>query len=213
MIYVKMIGRVGNQMFYYAIARRIQIENPQYGEIILIPDKKLYDNWGGNRLIDFRVKAQEIDQPMQLSILQKIVEKGFKIIRLLVGKINIKYYIEMTTKSQPILNQFGIYCMNGEYNVDIYYNKKIKNVYISGAWENPYYFLHIKDYLKKEFVPKNDILEYNKKLLYEIENSNSVCISIRRGDFLAKGNEKFNVCSKNYYYKAVQVMGGGITHF
>ena len=47
----------------------------------------------------------------------------------------------------------------------------------------------------------------NKKIFNEISEKNSVCISVRRGDFFNAENEKtFGVCTIQYYINAVEIM-------
>lgn len=213
MIYVKMIGRLGNQLFYYSVARAIQAKYPNYGEIAVIPDDNVYDHWGGTQLLEFNVNVNEIVDKPDLSMAQLLIEKGFKMSRK-IGSISQKSnFYKFTYKCQPALNRFGIYCMVGSNNIPLHYNTQLENIYISGVWENPYYFNDIRHILSQEITPKKEILSHNRDLFERIQNSNSVCISIRKGDFLKAGNEKFNICSENYYYKAVSAIKNKIGVF
>ena len=53
MIYVDMCGRLGNQMFQYAMARRIQVETGD--EIAISSYTVAKDNWGENDLRFFQI--------------------------------------------------------------------------------------------------------------------------------------------------------------
>ena len=81
-----------------------------------------------------------------------------------------------------------------------------------GYFESPKYFNSIKKELQKEFTPKEKPLAKNKKLYQEIKDNNSVCISIRRGDFVT--NEKYKkehfVCDELYFKKAINKMNAKI---
>ena len=44
----------------------------------------------------------------------------------------------------------------------------------------------------------------NRVLLKEISNCNSVCVHIRRGDYLDPRWSYLNVCTENYYIKAIE---------
>lgn len=204
MIYVKLIGRLGNQLFYYAVARSIQMKYPHYGEIAIIPNKDT-GKWGGIQLLEFNCKIGDVVEKPILSRGQWIVEKSFKVIRSLVRVCNSST-LKYTGKCQKLINKFGIYCMEGTESIPLEFNNKNKDIYISGVWENPYYFNDIREILLNEIKPKLNLIDYNIELMRHICSCNSVCISIRKGDFLAKGNEKFNVCSNTYYNNAVNIM-------
>lgn len=83
----------------------------------------------------------------------------------------------------------------------------LKNVFTIGSFENEKYFCNIKNELCYEFTPKHEELPENKNLYDVIRSGNSVCLAVRRGDFLLKENKKtFNVCDLNYFQKAVDYM-------
>lgn len=206
MIYVKMIGRLGNQLFYYSIARAIQLEHPEFGKIAIIPDNHEYDGWGGLQLLDFNINTKEIAHKPCLSNNQLLIEKAFKVIRKIASKFDNALFDKITYRYQPLLNKFGIYCMSGSKNIPLSFNARLKSVYISGVWENPIYFNSIRSVLLDEIKPIKDILPHNINMFNEILQTNSVCLSIRKGDFLKAGNERFNVCSDQYYYKAVELL-------
>ena len=58
----------------------------------------------------------------------------------------------------------------------------------------------------EEFTPKYGILEHNKELYKEIEKTESVCVTIRRGDFVEnkKFKQVYDVCTKSYYYRGMK---------
>lgn len=213
MIYVKLIGRLGNQLFYYAIARVLQEENPNFGDIILIPNRTNYNNFGGIQLLQFNTKIGEISKKNKMSILQLGIDFAFKSSRKLLSLFGEQVYQNFTYKMQPLLNRCGLYCMTGSMYVPIAVNDSVKDIWITGVWENPQYFSKIKGSLLKELKPKEELLDTNRELYSLITESKSVCISIRKGDFLKVGNEKFNVCSDMFYYNALKIMKQRIGDF
>lgn len=60
----------------------------------------------------------------------------------------------------------------------------------------------------EEFTPKVPLLEKNKTLYEKIVNTNSVCISIRRGDIVEKKElaSQMYVCNKLYFNKALNYL-------
>lgn len=79
------------------------------------------------------------------------------------------------------------------------------NLILNGKFEVPEYFEKIRDIFVKEFTPKYPEREQNKELYDIIRSTNSVCISIRRGDFVTNKDiaNDFCVCDKTYFERAM----------
>lgn len=79
-----------------------------------------------------------------------------------------------------------------------------ENAYIHGYWQSEKYFKASEATLRRDFTFKNS--EGGSKyeeILNEINNSNSVSIHVRRGDYLWNKNLRiFTICTPDYYYKA-----------
>ena len=82
------------------------------------------------------------------------------------------------------------------------YNDKIlqtkDNTYLEGNWQHINYFPD-NNILYKDFSFKQKLDEKNTQLLEEIQNSNSVSIHVRRGDFLHDRLPHFFPTWLNYY--------------
>lgn len=204
MLYLQARGRLGNQMFYYAYARKLLTLYPHLGELgIYFPSH--YDDWGGDQLSAFNtIPFTEITQ-RDISHMQKMVGISFKLLRKMVTILNSDWYDAVTIKLQPLLNQYGVYePINECYLSPI--DSRFNDVWCSGISENPCYFNDIRKKLMKEFTPRLSLLEHNKRLMETIIESNSVCLSIRKGDFLVPGNEKYDICDDMYYASAIDHM-------
>lgn len=88
------------------------------------------------------------------------------------------------------------------FNPDVL-NKK--DTYLCGNWQNINYFGQ-EDQLRKDFTFKQELDEKNKDILKEIEETNSISIHVRRGDFLHDGLHHFFPDWLNYYGIAVAYM-------
>ncbi|MEI8390618.1 MAG: alpha-1,2-fucosyltransferase [bacterium] len=79
------------------------------------------------------------------------------------------------------------------------------NVYLDGYWQSEKYFKDIETIIRKEFTFKETPDDTNQELLDKIKSSNSVCIHIRRGDYVStlKARLVHGTCSLNYYKKAM----------
>lgn len=84
-------------------------------------------------------------------------------------------------------------------------NDSVGRVFVYLNSERYDYFKAIDGILKKEFTPIHPCLEDNKSLYDVIQHTNSVCLAVRRGDFLAVENKKtFYVCDLEYFQKAIE---------
>ena len=82
-----------------------------------------------------------------------------------------------------------------------------KRVFTYGSFEKYDYFKAIESILKREFTPIHPCRKENQSLYDVICNSNSVCLAVRRGDFMTGSNRKtFYVCDLEYFKRAVDYM-------
>lgn len=214
MIYVEMYGRLGNQFFRYAVARALQKK--------YYPDEKIVINFTQineihktdpsyyNVLDEYHVAPYEIYPKTgkvifkETSFLQKIVcaiyyskIKGFE-------TENMNGMVAVEKKWHTILNKLGLYWYRyGSWKLE---RSASKHKFVSGNFEDPQFFSEIREDLKKEFTPKHPRLEKNRELYDVIESSESVCISIRRGDFEKDEATKslHSVCHKKYFIRAIE---------
>jgi hypothetical protein len=78
------------------------------------------------------------------------------------------------------------------------------NLYLDGFWQSELYFSEIRDLLLKEFTFKKAPSPENAKCLSTIATHNSVCVHVRRGDYVSTetGRTRHGVCSLDYYHAA-----------
>jgi len=93
---------------------------------------------------------------------------------------------------------------------DQYFDTTLKwkkgHIYLDGYWQCENYFKDIREVIINDFTIKSDPDKKNRAMLEKIENSNSVCIHVRRGDYVynKKTNKVHGVCSREYYNNAVK---------
>lgn len=204
MIYVIFRGRLGNQLFQYAFAKKISMIT---GDDIYfdwdIIDKRTErekGNYWGRELNEFKISDHIDGNGVKLSSFQKILwrlsgrnfRKGYlkkhKIIRIFLYKI---------------LSFWGMYLYQDGFISYTYFGHKDK--YLYGYFESPRFFEGIKEELLNEFVPRKSPLDKNRKLYEVINCTESICVSVRRTDFLDKENiNGCGVCSVDYYRRGVK---------
>lgn len=81
-----------------------------------------------------------------------------------------------------------------------------KNKFVYGRFEDIRYFDKIRNQLLEELQP----VAPENKYLYDVFKSDAetICISIRRGDYVSNKNleKTFNICNREYFEKAVNYM-------
>ena len=211
-IHAIMCDRLGNQLFRYAYARALQVKYyPDYHINVnfyhFINDSIQKQN--ENSLQYFRLNdditytyenTKKLRTPLQfvLNAIQVILEK------ILPHKI---IYPIDTKLLQPLFNKAGLYNPLSYESCVLPRPSHSKNIICSACFEAYGYVADIRDILLEEFTPKYDVMPQNIPLLDEINNSESVSIHIRRGDFLAPENDSvYNVCNEEYFVSAAKAI-------
>lgn len=211
MIYTTLTGRCGNQLFLYAFSRALQ---EHYNEKMVFCDatiKKLGEKDPSFKvdLELFNVKPYEllhdnVDTIKQYgSFSQRIISKCFALTCRLPYRNRDDYY-KRQLRWQPLLNRYGIYHLLHGY-IPVAYSKQ-KNKFIVGTYEDKRWFSRIESAIRDELKPKT-VNTKNSKLLDIIKQKESVCVSIRRGDFLSPEHRDFRaICDEKYFRTAISRM-------
>lgn len=122
--------------------------------------------------------------------LEKDTARNFKL-----DKFNIATNAEFFPKSHLISDIWTKIKRLLGLNVDIYF-------------QNEKYFINIADDIRKEFTLKQELSFKAKEILQKIENSNSVSLHVRRGDYITnqKTNSFHGVCGMDYYQEAMNII-------
>lgn len=211
-IYVRMSGRLGNQLFRYAAARYIQETqgghlifdfSPVYKEGRDKPEETGFED----SLKYFKTKEYCEGSATVLDIDKgNIKQKLYFIISMIIlrcGGVNSKFFYwinKHNSKNGLYLTLYGPqYCKIQSTSAE--------DRFVYGRFEDIKYFNEIQAKLLEEIQPiENELVE--NKYLYDFLKSDkqTVCISIRRGDYVSniEFEKKFNICTKKYYENAVK---------
>lgn len=189
MVVTELQGGLGNQMFQYAIGRHLSILN---GSGLLLDTKFLHDrtprkNFTYRELnldifnIDIAIAPENISRKYghTRSTLWKIVS------RLPVAKEFKVVYEEKFAFTEEILKASG-------------------DIYLKGYWQTEKYFSAIADIIRTDFTLRKSLPSFIQELRYEIESVQSVCIHVRRGDFVHA--DLHPTMGMEYYAKAAMLM-------
>ena len=206
MIYLQIEGRLGNQMFQYAFARSIQ--EISHDEIVLdfskFDGRDVSQGWE-NQLKYFKTEFNEQKGVKLRWVQKKVLNLYYKEKKKKNRNRLEEHYFEM--KWIRLLNFFCIYILTQGY-FPFYGKCLFKNKYAEGYFESAKYFQNIRDQILKEFTPIYPPLEDNKKLYQVAAGTESICVTVRRGDYVSDKNiQKFvDICSIDYFIKGINII-------
>jgi hypothetical protein len=204
-----MRGRLGNQLFQYATARKIQLINDDK-ELSFNFSKYVESKGFEDELKYFKVVPYKTTNNIKITLKQRILIFYYKVIKRLIRLFDKEHYYEkrynLENRVSEKLIKNGLYWKeDGRLNIQ---PTKYNNKLLIGHFESKENFDDIRDVLLNELEPKEEVLDKNKDLYNKILNTNSICITIRRGDYVTNSNfaKVFNICDINYYNKAIELI-------
>ncbi len=185
MIIVKIYGGLAGQMMQYAFACFLELKRKEEVKIDISsfsgqthnPSFRKFEllNWNTKFSIATEEDYKRIFSDVKMS--DKIKYKLFK----------------KEVKNNANFIEGKPFCFDPEVLNEAY-------MIYDGYWVNNQYMSHVAERLKKEFTPRYPIHTKNQDILNKIENSNSVSIHFRRGDYI---NTVHDVLKKDYYAEAI----------
>lgn len=183
---VRFLGGLGNQMFQYAFYL------------------SLSKNFRAVKADLSKFKAYELHNGYELDKVFGIqLTEASKFETRLLDSQDRKWWYR---KLRKILNKKNAYTEEKElfnYDKDIFKDKKDRLYW--GYWQNINYLTEITPILKKEFTFKPELDSKNRETLIAIDQSNSVGIHVRRGDYV---NDPLlgGIASLDYYLSAIELI-------
>lgn len=193
-------GGLGNQMFQYAFARNLSNKTGQ---------KICFNTYLFNKKIniDRNFSLNHFSIPTILFCDSKKSENDFNYFFKFMKIVKYLKYILPNSLLCKLINRKKIYySVNGPFKFYPYYhNKSNKDIYIHGGFQSFKYFEEIQEIIHKEFSFSNKINKKNLDIINLMENRDSVCVHIRRGDYLSpEFKDSLNVCTDQYYKSAIK---------
>lgn len=195
MIIIQMMGGLGNQMFQYAL----------YSQLISMGKKVKMDDRAG--FVADRQREPELDIfciDYERASAKEIIKMRdsspaltAKVRRKLFGRHNNSYF-EENRRFQPKIFEWD-------------------NIYLEGYWQSEKYFQDVGEQLRQQFTVeclRNNPNKYCKfssnaeSYLWRIEQTQSVSIHVRRGDYLLPKNQALfgDICTDYYYEHAMKTI-------
>jgi hypothetical protein len=194
MIIVKLMGGLGNQMFQYAVARRLAWRHETRLKLDL---SFLEGDQTGNTqrkpVLSHLCISAERASHWEVA---NITGSGRNILESTAVKLFQKSAL---AKLRPSV------CREKHIHFDPIVLTLPDNSYLDGYWQSEKYFRDIEDIIREEFTVNYPLAGENLELAEIIQVTNSVSVHVRRGDYVASPNVNafHGVCSADYYQDAV----------
>ena len=188
MVIVKIRAGLGNQMFQYATARSLAA---RLGKKLAL-DLSFYEiNKSRCFELDcFKIKASLLTQKQRQWETKKLSLRGT--------------FAGMMLRNLPRGKIHEPFAENCRENFSEGVMRITGDTWLEGFWQNECYFSEIRETLLDEFTFKEAPDALNLEMLSHIGSVNSVCVHVRRGDYVntPEASERLGACEPDYYLRA-----------
>ena len=210
MICCYLSGRLGNQFFEYAYARAIQFargdKDALYFNFELVKAAGSAKQGFEDSLKYFNVGQYQISED------NLILKHGTLLQRLIYFLFKLSKKLHIKISWDNVFHKIGLLFYTYEEEPELLV-PDCPCIITYGKFGNPKAFDLIQDTLREELTPKIEPLDSNSTLYEAIKTTNSVCISVRRGDFLSdRFKDDFLVCDQNYFIRAINEIKNRVTN-
>ena len=204
MIITKLAGGLGNQMFQYALGRRLALKH----KTILKLDTSF--------LLDRTPKENFTYRNYELGVfaIESEIAKPAETAKFTYKPVG---YLDKLIHRLPHRFRPYVVCDEPPFNYTYYetaITKSNRNTYLSGFWQSEKYFKDVESIIRSDFrfaVPPDD---ENETLLRLIGNVCSVSLHVRRSDYVDNqiSNQYHGSCMPYYYQQAMQLVSGKVSN-
>ena len=185
LVVIQLSGGMGNQMFQYALYLKLKA----MGKNVKIDDRTEYEGRDARpkRLSVFEAGYATPTETEMLCLRDSYLDIVSKIRRKLTGRKNAEYMEKSPVFDEKVLH--------------------MDRAYLVGCWQSEKYFADIQTRVRQAFTFKNlELSEKMKEYECKMQETNSVCLHIRRGDYLNVSDVYGGICTDEYYAKAMKQM-------
>ena len=191
---VNITGGLGNQMFQFALYRKLELMQKD-----VAVDTSFFRSGQSLRKLEldvFNLSYKKISDQEAARI------RGYGYHDTILNKIRYKFESSDISVYHDTIE---------EYQPRIF---QMDNIYLSGYWQNEQYFKDIREEICTCFAFPERLEEKKEKLIEQIHNENSVGIHVRRSDYLLKPNRDVygGICTKEYYENAVEYIKNHVSN-
>jgi hypothetical protein len=191
MIIVGLSGGMGNQMFQYAFARCLAHRRQTELKLDLSFFKNQPPAETGHVFRNYDLDIFAIDENFATE--EEVFRLRSRFHHTLLDKIANKIVgVKKSCVREP----------HFQFSESAYQSSD--NVYLSGYWQTEKYFSAIRSLIQSDFTFKEPMTNNATELLSQILSKNSVCVNVRRGDFVT--NSFHGSYGPSYFSEAERIM-------
>lgn len=196
------MGGLGNQMFQYAAGRQLSsLHNSQ-----LKLDISMLEANGISTPREYELKhlsiTAEIATFAEIDSLRRQGE-SFVLRILSAGS-------QLVGRKRPLPGDYR----EPHFNYDSNFSATPDDCYLDGYWQSERYFAAVAGEIRKEFTVCDPIEGRNLELAIRIEETESVSLHVRRGDFVTNPETAsfHGICGLEYYDHAIKRISDAVNH-
>lgn len=188
MIITRLSLGLGNNLFQYALGRRLAIER----------NTELFLDFSGEN--EGR-RRYALDYISRFNMIRSVASKKDLMKIILLNKFP---FLNLGHKNSVFTEK--------THSFDLDVLGVPQNSYLTGYWQSEKYFKTVENTIRKDLKLKEPQGKKYQDFLDRIMKSNSISIHFRRDDFMSEKNLRiFNTCTPDYYHNAVSYLSGKIS--
>lgn len=194
-IVVRLVGGLGNQLFQYALGRRLSLLHGASLKLDISDLERASDR--SYRLRHFDISA-EIAADEDLAPFQPSTSP-------MSGLID-----RFIQRCKPFYRRHCVWQQGDGYDERIW--RVPPNAYLVGYWQSEKYFADIRDVLLRELRVVTEPSVENLEVMQRLSQAQSVSLHVRRGDYVTHPGVRsvLNTCSVDYYRRAVRAIARAV---
>jgi hypothetical protein len=196
MVIVRLKGRLGNQMFQYAVGRSI---SARLGTELILDSSWLDEMRATGRSIKLELDVFGLDVP---------VRPVWESARL----PNPSRLIHALQRLHPSRRRFASTIVEGPtYAFEPAVLTAPDDVYLDGYWQSERYFVEHEELIRSHFTfPR--LSPESERIADEIRRGTAVSVHVRRGDYASSPRQRkvHGVLGASYYTRAAAAVAGGV---
>jgi len=223
-ILVDIDGRLGNQMFQYAYAKKLakQYSNSRllfnFYRLSLYKQMNPTESGWEDHLKDFQTQYDVSEQTLAEFLKENLSKSQYFLLRYHNRWVHhlrwMKEHTYSTYEKLPwllkkhadFLYRKGLLIFPGKTKKKIV-ELQSEHLLLHSYFEDSDFYQSMREELYADFTPKEELLEQNVEFYKKIQDRQSVCITIRRGDYLTEENQaNFFQCDESYFVRGIEII-------
>lgn len=190
MIFAKITGGLGNQLFQYAAGKRLSL-------LHRVPLKLDLSEYARPALRTFDLDAFQVSyEPATEDDLRRFAKKNF--------------LFRLRNRIVPV--PFRRYYRERFFHYDKKFEKFPSEIYLKGYWQSEKYFKSIAPVIRRDFTLKNEFIEQVSAISEKLQQENSVAVHFRKGDYQSPEALKMHgILPAAYYIQAIHIIKGQVS--